>query len=202
MIRSDARVVSLWYRNPCIRSNRCLSAAKFIGFSAISQSCRCVPGAAACAASSLPGAAGFFRSSSSLEPVATPVRFATLRNSFGNFPIFISARYYIKNSKLAPLSPLEFSLSYKGFAATYNISPPFPCHFILLQYPPSPICLLVSSLHFSLSLSFMPLVRSPSSAFEMPCLLRLFFGIRLTISTRPSRYSHGHPPRRFLADLD
>jgi len=34
-----------------------------------------------------------------------------LRNSFGNFPIFISARYYIKNSKLAPLSPREFSLS-------------------------------------------------------------------------------------------
>lgn len=31
-----------------------------------------------------------------------------------------------------PLDPREFSLSYKGFAATYNISPPpFPCHFAL-----------------------------------------------------------------------
>lgn len=116
MVRSNARVASLWHRNLCIPSNRCLSTAKFIASSAISQSCRRVPSAAPCAPSSL-FAAGLFRHSAPpLDPFNRnfpPLSSAPdlLRNSFGNFPIFISARYYIKNSKLAPLSSREFSLS-------------------------------------------------------------------------------------------
>lgn len=62
-----------------------------------------------------------------------------------------------------PAQPARvLSLSYKGFAATYNISssPLFPCHFALLRHPPSPIyplTLLASLRSFSFLLLSVPL---------------------------------------------
>lgn len=64
-----------------------------------------------------------------------------------------------------PAQPARvLSLSYKGFAATYNISssPLFPCHFALSRHPPPPIyplTLLIISSVLSLFL-FLSLFRS------------------------------------------
>lgn len=136
-------------------------AAKFIGFSAISQSCRpCSGRSSVCSIILLLRSPFLARARPETRPrlLTPPLAPAeTLLDSFGNFPIFISARYYIKNSKLASLSPREFSLSYKGFAATYNISPPpppFACHFALPRHPLSPICRTLYSPFSSIFLSF------------------------------------------------
>lgn len=103
-----------------------------------------------------------------------------------------------------PLGPREFSLSYKGFAATYNISPPpFPCHFALsastlsnLPRPSPP------SARRSLPFRSRPLPVRRHRRSKGP--LRPFFGVRPPTRICPlRRRSHGHPSRRvFCADPD
>lgn len=82
--------------------------------------------------------------------VATPPRQPLLRNSFGNFPIFISARYYIKNSKLAPFSP-ESSLSVIKDSQPLTISAALSLPLRVLSRHPA-----LSNLPFLLSLFDLP----------------------------------------------
>lgn len=169
-----------WHRNLCIPSNRCLSAVKFIGSSAISQSCRRVLGAAPCAPSSL-SAAGLFRySASPLDPFNrnSPI-FPAPPTSCGIPLETFRYSYLPATTSKIPSSPRSaressLSLSYKGFAATYNISSSllFPYHFALSRHPP-PLIYLLTLLIISFVLSlflFLSLFRSSyiSASHSLP----------------------------------
>lgn len=197
MVRSNARVASLWHRNLCIPSNRCLSTAKFIASSAISQSCRRVPSAAPCAPSSL-FAAGLFRHSAPpLDPFnrnfppsflrpRPPAEFLWKLSDIHICPL-LHQKFQARPAQLARV----LSLSYKGFAATYNISssPLFPCHFALPRHPPSPIyplTLLITSSALFLSLFFfVPLIVNASHSLPV----------------RYHRCSNSSPPSYFFKHL-
>lgn len=110
------------------------------------------------------------------------------------------------------LSPREFSLSYKGFAATYNISPPsFPCHFALFGIHPfqsavpshlSYLPATVASIPFLL----VPLIRCPFAVIDVRRGTSIASFLRHSPSYRSlhrRHHRHGHPSRPLLsADLD
>lgn len=200
------------YRNPCIRSNRCLSAAKFIGFSAISQSYRrsgrpfrrgIVPPVRQLPRVSLPPLPG--RRRHPLEPRSQaalsshdPAEFLWKLSDIHICPLLH------QKFQARPRSARESSLSVIKDSQPLTISAalslplrPLGIHPLQsaasLRAPPSAVLFLV------------PLTGWPSSTVRK-APLRPFFGIRFPIRVRPlasASRSHGHPSRRVLrADLD
>lgn len=135
-------VTSIWCRNPCIGSKRCLSAMKFIGFSAISQSYH-RSGWSVCVSvcSNIPYRLIFQPPSILAQRLATrPLRLYGI--PLGTFRYSYLPATTSKIPSSPPLGPREFPLSYKGFAATYNISPSlYPCYFALPAFIHSKLAL-------------------------------------------------------------
>ena len=184
-------MASLWYRNLCICSNRCLSAAKFIGFSAISQSCRCVRAQQRvqhhlCPPSSVPRLLSIpSQPPASSRPCGIPLetfRYSYLPATTSKIPS--SPRSACESSLSVIKDSQPLTISARSFP-TISSSPSIHLLVSLSNMPFRSFSLLSLSLSFSLYLSSILLVRSPSSMFERPCLLRPFFALLSALAFAP-----------------
>lgn len=194
-----------------------MSAAKFIGFSAISQSCRPCSGRSSVCSIILP--APFLSPCPRPDLAVTPPLSLQPRLCWIPLETFRYSYLPATTSKIpsSPRSARESSLSYKGFAATYNISPPpppppFACHFALPWHPPSPIWrihLFRSSLasFLSLLLSSTPLICSLFVVIDVRKSAHSFLSSAFALLSAlnplalPSALCYGHSCRRFLAPI-
>lgn len=119
-----------------------------------------------------------------LLPLSPAIRLPSPWNSFGNFPIFISACYYIKNSNLAPLSPLLLSVikdSQPLMISAFHLICPFTFPFrVLLSFPSHQPPLQPHTRRFFFFFIFLPVSTSSTlslhSFLSLHHLFSIFFG--------------------------